>query len=210
MKILSTISKIIRPQFSLFLLLPYIVGYPADDSTYSDISYGLGGGHYTYEDCSGVHERSYVDGGVSFSTKMNGPFRLGGSLGGVASLEKNVGASPIIYPELALDFKYFALGTTGLRFGDYNQTYVQLGILNSSPPFSGQGVLNLGVGLNSIDPFSRMWVGVNVIPYRNVGLVLQPEFPISSNKFLFITGRYGKVEGLSEYSISVGMRIRSF
>ncbi len=220
MEIRKAILKITRPQFSLLLLIPYIVSYPTGDSSYSDVSYGLGRGQYAYEDCSGVHTQTYYDAGVNYTHKYVSPFRLGinGSVGNYHSyrspywlrLNPSVNNYIFLYPDLALDWKYFSLGTTGVRIGSTDEIYIQYGIANQTPLFSGRGFFNLGVGGNPGKPFSHLWVGMNSIPYRNLGFAIQPEFSLGDNKFIFFNGRYGSYLNQAEYGFSVGMRIRSF
>ena len=194
---------------STLLLFPYLLSISSGDTSYSDILLGAGTGKYAYRDCSGLHERHYVDAGVTLSAKTRGPFRIGGTLGGAAAYGEDRGAVALVYPELALDFKSFAVGTTGLRIGEFDETYLHLGIFNCSPPVSGKGILNLGLGWKTDAPFSRLWIGANTIPYGNLGLAVQPEFPLSDNRFLFVTGRYGVYENISEWGVYVGVRIRS-
>ncbi len=191
-------------------LAPYFVGFSPTDSSFSDISVGLGGGHFVYKDCRGTHERNFVDIGMNGSYKFEGPFRMG-VMGSVAEYTEDDSKPvfiPIIYPDIALDWRPFSIGTTGLRIGNRDEFNFQLGWLNSAPAFSGRGFFNAGVEGQPGNPFSKMYFGINALPYNNWGVVVQPEFSLDENKYLFVTGRYGTYNELDEWGMSVGIRIR--
>jgi hypothetical protein len=206
----NQMKKFNFPWWIAFLFItPYFVGFSPTDSSFSDISVGLGGGHFVYEDCHGTHEKNFVDIGVSGSYKFDGPFRVGGMFG-VAdfSEDEKQSLAPILYPDLALDWRGFSIGTTGLRIGNRDELNVQLGWLNSAPAFSGKGFFHTGVEFAPGEPFSKVYVGANALPYYNWGVIVQPEFPLSDNNYLFVTGRYGTYHELDEWGMSVGIRMR--
>jgi hypothetical protein len=193
---------------SFAILLPYTIQYLApDSSSYDEVKFGVGTGQYGYADCSGVHTRSFTDAGATITHKFEAPFRIGAHafVGGIGD---DGTTSAFIYPDLALDFKYFSFGTTGIRVGNLDEAYVELAALDQPPPFSGKGALRFGVGLGSIPPFSRFWIGANGIPYSNLGVATQIEFPVQENQYMFLNGRYGNYENVPEYGVSVGLRIR--
>ncbi|MBI5476877.1 MAG: hypothetical protein HY964_09100 [Ignavibacteriales bacterium] len=184
----------------MLFLYPYTLQYNYQDSSYSESNLGIGGGRYSYEDCSGVHTQGFGDVGQSFSHKFNSPVRLG--------VRSSFGSYFLIVPELGLEWKYFSVGTTGVRVGSTDAYYLDAGILNQIPFASGKGLVNLGIGYGNIKPFSRLWLGMNAIPYSNVGILIQPEFPLGENKYFFINGRYGSFKGRAEYGLSFGVRFQ--
>lgn len=195
----------LTPFVVLILLFPYIAGFTSDStSSYSDVTIGLGTGQYVFEDCSGVHSRKFTDAGVTLTKKHDGPFRTGLLLGGVV-MDGGDGFV-FLYPDLALDWQYFSLGTTGVRIGDRNDLYAEGGWLNDAPLNSGKGVLHGGIGGRSSAAGARWWVGTNIIPYREPGLAVRYEFPYSEHSFLILNGRIGTSQGRDEYGFSVGMR----
>jgi hypothetical protein len=192
-------------KLSFLILVPYIVGSAPADSSFDEYAFGIGGGQYATYDCSGqAHPNSLVDAGVKVTHKFEAPFRVG-LAASVGSLNGKTGVMP--YPDLALDFKYFSLGTTGIRIGLEDGPYGEFSCLDQVPFFSGKGCFRLGMGLKPTEN-TRLWVGVNSLPYRNTGMAGQLDFPVSSNQFLFINGRYGESGGVPEYGISLGTRIR--
>ncbi|MFZ1976323.1 MAG: hypothetical protein WAV76_00045 [Bacteroidota bacterium] len=115
----------------------------------------------------------------------------------------------IPYPDLALDLKYFSLGTTGLRLGSEDDIYGEVSFLNQVPFGSGKGFAHCGVSLKPTKD-TRLWLGINSGPYYAAGFAGQFDFPISANHFLYINGRTGNIGGVSEYGFSVGMRVRVY
>ena len=198
----STLEKL-----SFLILTPYIVGWDSPDSAFTEYSMGLGGGQYATYDCSGnVHSNSFADAGMKVTHKFEAPFRVGLS----ASLIPNGGQPAFFaYPDLALDFKYFSLGTTGLRLGAEDDLYGEISFLDQIPYSSGRGFVRAGVGMRAAEGTS-VWLGVNTMPYNSPGLAGQVDFPISSAQSMFINGRYGESGGVSEYGFSVGTRLRFF
>ena len=196
----------LRLIYFLFLT-PYLVGWSSADSSFDECSVGLGGGQYTSYDCAGkAHSNSFVDGGVKVTHKFAAPFRVGVS----ASLVPGDGKTALFpYPDLALDFRYFSLGTTGLRIGSEDEIYGEVSFLDQVPFSSGKGFVRMGVGLKATEN-THIWLGLNKIPYYANGIAGQVDFPLSTNQFLFINGRYGESGGVPEYGFSVGTRIRFY
>ncbi len=192
----------------VLFLFPYLFGFSPIDTSLTDIYIGGGVGRYVHQDCNGAENRTFIDAGVHVTSKIKGPFRIGGTLGGYTDIKKGGSGLLVFHPELALDFNSFALGTTGIRIGTIDSYNAQLGIFNGAPPFTGRGVINAGFTIPGNPPLSRLWIGTNVFPYNDWGIVLQPEFMLSENNFLFVTGRYGRYEQNDEWGISVGVRIR--
>lgn len=194
------------------LLSPYIVGFAHPDSTnsYSEIMFGLGHGQYVYHDCAGAHIQPFTDGGVYVGKKFEGPYRIGLSAG-LWNLYGN-GNRGLAFPDLALDWHYFSIGTTGVRLGVHDDLYLESKWLDQPPYLSGKGLARFGIGFNLKESSTRYWIGGNVIPYSNFGFAAQIEFPWDENKFLFLNGRLGKDKesGYDEYGISLGMRIVKF
>ncbi len=191
------------------ILLPYIFGFTPADSSYTDFSFGAGGGQYVYEDCSGTHIRPFEEGGASVTTKLKSPFRAGIAAELYVQQEESKSSPHLFwYPDLALDWRYFSLGTTGIRVGDNDFLYGEVSIANQIPFVAGKGLLHMGIGGNPGAPFSRVWLGINQVPYRGSGLGMQVEFPLENNRFIFLNGRYGNYLSRPEYGFSVGMRIR--
>ena len=187
------------------ILTPYIVGSSPADSSFDEYSFGVGGGQYATYDCSGqAHPNSLVDVGAKMTHKFEAPFRIGLSAS-VISLDGKTSAIP--YPDLALDFKYFSLGTTGIRVGAEDGPYGELSVLDQVPFFSGKGCFRMGVGMKTSES-TRLWLGVNQIPYNKGAFAGQFDFPITNDQFLFLNGRYGESSGVPEYGFSVGTRIR--
>jgi hypothetical protein len=190
---------------SFLILAPYIVGSSPADSSFDEYAFGIGGGQYATYDCSGQpHPNSIIDVGVKVTHKFEAPFRIG--LGAsVISLNGKTGVFP--YPDLAFDFKYFSLGTTGIRVGEEGGPYGELSVLDQVPFFSGKGCVRMGVGLKTSE-YTRLWLGVNTFPYNKRAFAGQFDFPITNNQFLFLNGRYGESSGVPEYGYSIGTRIR--
>jgi hypothetical protein len=199
---ISTLDKL-----SFLFLTPYIVGWSSADSSFSEYSVGLGGGQYASYDCAGnAHANSFADAGVKLTHKFEAPFRVGVS----TSVIPHDGQSGFIaYPDLALDFKYFSLGTTGLRLGAADDIYGEVSILDQVPFCSGKGFVRAGVGMRAAEDM-HLWLGVNTYPYYASGLAGQVDLPLSSNQFMFINGRYGGSGGVTEYGFSIGTRIRVY
>ena len=196
--------------FIILLLTPYIFGFVDYDSAYTQSMIGVGTGQYVYHDCEGAHKRYFADAGIYFGKKYSVPFRLGFS-GGFRT-EGTYGSGIIIFPDIALDLRYFSIGTTGIRLGSENDLYLESKWLDQPPFLSGKGLTRLGIGGKLDKPFSRFWIGTNVVPYNDLGLATQLEFPWEENKYLYINGRYGKdrASNFSEYGFSVGMKMISF
>lgn len=196
---------------AILLLGPYLFSYAPGDSSYTDIEIGGGAGQYRYADCQGSTPREYGDLGIKFTHKNDGSFRYGALIDMPLSLDGRNSAYtfPVFYPDLAYDSRYFSLGTTGVRIGSVDQYYFSLGIASKIPLFAGRGFVNMGVGFHPGGPLSEMWIGVNAIPYQSLSLCLNPEFQITDNKFIFLSGRYGQSNGIDEYGLSIGLRVRS-
>lgn len=194
------------------LLSPYIVGFTSDStSAYIEILAGAGAGRYVYHDCSGTHSRGFVDAGMYFGRKFEGPFRVGALFGGVKYTKSGIGGGGFIFPDLALDWESFSLGTTGVRLGSKDELYAEGKWLDQPPYFSGKGFLRSGIGGYVRDLDSRFWVGVNVLPYSRPAPALQWEVPFGDRKYIFFNGRFGteKESGMGEYGVSMGVRIIS-
>ena len=192
--------------FVLFLA-PYLVGWTPADSSFNEYSIGVGGGQYASYDCAGnAHSHSFGDVGWKITHKYEAPIRVGLA---TTFVSNNINMIVVPYPDLAFDSKYFSLGTTGLRIGRENGTYGEISFLDQVPCFSGKGFFKIGMGLNASEN-TRLWLGVNSIPYRNKGLAGQIDFPLYTNYYLFINGRYGNLGGVPEYGFSIGTRIRFY
>jgi hypothetical protein len=190
---------------SFLILAPYIIGSSPADSSYDEYAYGVGGGQYATYDCSGqAHPNSLVEVGAKVTHKFESPFRVG-LAASVISVDGKIGAVP--YLDLALDCKYFSLGTTGVRVGLEDGPYGELSVLDQVPFFTGKGCFRMGVGMKPSEN-TRLWLGINTFPYNKNAFAGQFDFPISNNQFLFLNGRYGESGGVPEYGFSVGTRIR--
>ena len=193
---------------SFLLLLPYITDLTPADTSYTEYSFGVGAGQYATTDCAGRRIPSqFVDGGLSFTHKFEGPLRVGLAASVVSAKNGSTGVVP--YPDLALDFRYFSVGTTGVRVGSYENFYGDFGVADHIPAFSGKGFFRLGVGWKAADWNTRFWLGVNSLPYQKAGLAGQVDFPLSENNFLFLNSRIGESGGVSEYGLSLGLRMRT-
>ena len=192
---------------SLLFLAPYITGYVPPDSSFNEVSIGAGGGQYAVYSCqdSRPHAETFTDVGIRLTHKFEGPLRIGVS--GTYVKAMNGGIVP--YPEVALDFRYFSFGTTGLRLGAEDEFYGEFSLLDQVPAFSGKGFARIGLGWNVPDWNTRFWIGQNSTPYRMTSWAGQVDFPVSSNTFLFVNGRSGTSNGISEYGLSLGVRIRN-
>jgi hypothetical protein len=194
------------PLFVFLFLFPYIVGFTADStSAYSEVLFGAGTGQYVYHDCAGAHTRTFTDAGAYVGKKFEGPYRIGLAAG--TWKDGTNRTTFFAFPDLALDWKSFSLGTTGIRIGSRNSFYLEGKWLDQPPFQSGKGALRAGIGFLLKDSGTRMWFGTNVIPYNAPGAAAQFEFPLQGNKFLFFNCRLGSE---NENGISVGMRIISF
>ncbi len=194
-------------KLSFLILTPYIVGWSPADSSFDEYSVGVGTGQYATYDCAGnAHPNSFNDAGVKITHKFEAPFRAGLI---VSSLPNPSSPNIIPYPDLAFDSRYFSLGTTGLRVGDADDIYGEVSMLDQVPLSSGKGFARVGVGLRAMED-THFWLGRNIFPYDKGGLAGQIDFPLSTNHFLFINGRYGNSGGVPEYGFSVGTRIRIY
>lgn len=192
-------------------LFPYIVGFiPDSTSSYTETLVGIGGGQYVYHDCSGAHTQGFADAGLYYGKKYESPFRLGISAGGWAAGKQ--GSAAFIYPDLALDWQYFSLGTTGVRIGSQQKFYLEGKWLDQPPFLSGKGMMRFGIGGKLNESETRLWIGANAVPYNAIGFATQIEFPLKENQYLFLNGRYGKdkISNFDEFGFSVGMRIVSY
>ena len=196
----STISR-----FSFLVIAPYVVGFTPPDSSYDEYSVGAGGGQFATYDCSSnASPNSFKDGGVKFTHKFASPFRAGVS---VSTLPGRNRTNVIPYPDLALDFRYFSLGTTGVRLGDRDDFYAEVAGFDQVPFGSGMGCARAGTGFKIFGD-THLFLGVNTIPYYAGGFAGQIDFPISRNQFIFINARNGNTGGVTEYGISAGLRTR--
>lgn len=195
----------LTPFLVVLLLLPYIVGFAPDTlSSYTQFSYGAGTGKYVYHDCSGTHSQNFIDAGLYVGKKFEGPYRVGLSAGGVAAGHQSTG---ILFPDLALDWRSFSIGTTGLRIGSQDNFYFESKWFDQPPLFSGKGAIRTGIGGKLLHSDTHFWFGMNFIPYNKVGLATQVEFPLESNSYVFLNGRYGMESRIEEFGISAGVRI---
>ena len=193
--------------FSFLILLPYTVGYSPDSTSYDEYAFGFGGGQFVQKDCSGTYERSFVDAGVRVTHKFEAPFRIG-AIAFVGQGGRDNSTFGFFYPDLALDFRNFSLGTTGLRIGATDRYYFEISALDQPPLYSGIGAFRSGIGVANMPPFSRLWIGTNILPYSKLGFAAQVEFPVEQNEYLFFNGRYGIYLDRPEYGLSFGLRIR--
>ncbi len=193
-------------KLSFLILTPYIVGWSPADSSFAEYSVGVGTGRYATPACAGnTHPNSFNDAGVKVTHKFEAPFRAGLI---VSSFPHPGGSYIIPYPDLAFDSRYFSLGTTGLRVGDANDIYGEVSMLDQVPLSSGKGFARVGAGMTASEN-THLWLGLSEFPYY-AGLAGQIDFPLSTNHFLFINGRYGNSGGVPEYGFSIGTRIRIY
>ena len=193
---------------SLVFLLPYITDLTPLDSSYTDYSFGVGRGEYTSLDCGGNPSSTrFFDAGVFATHKFEAPFRAGVAATIIRTHEDRFGIVP--WPDLALDFPYFSVGTTGLRVGHLEEIYADFGMGDKAPMFSGPGFFRFGIGGMMSGSNTRYWVGISSFPYRKSGLALYLDFPVAENNFLFFSGRYGDANRLPESGISLGLRFRT-
>lgn len=190
---------------SFLVLSPYLIGFTPGDSAFTEMAFGIGTGQYTVHDCSGSHQQTFVDGGIRATHKFEGPFRVGLALSPVA---ENSILRVLPYPDIALDTKYFAIGTTGARVGPLDYLYAELALGDQVPAFSGKGFVRYGVGWIVPDWDTRFWIGQNQIPYGRVSWAGQIDLPVSAGKYIFINGRLGRDAGIEEYGLSIGFRLR--
>jgi hypothetical protein len=197
------------PLFILIVLFPYIVGF-TPDSTSSSIEtiFGIGTGQFVYHDCSGAHSQKFADAGIYIGEKYEGPYRAGLIAGGFGAGDQ--GSSFYLFPDLALDWTTFSIGTTGIRLGALNDVYFEGRWADQPPLLSGKGALRFGFGRKLKPSGNRFWLGVNTLPYNNFGLAAQLELPYDKNSFIFFNGRYGNESGMGEYGISAGIRLVTF
>lgn len=187
------------------LLTPYIIGFSPEDSSWTEYAVGVGGGQYAYQDCSGDDRaQSFGDVGIKMTHKFDGPIRIGATVTAI-SANKFGG---VAYPDVALDWENFSFGTTGIRLGSENNVYGEFSLLDQVPALSGKGFARFGIGWNVPDSRTHLWLGGNGVPYKNTGLAAQVDFPVSLRHYLFINGRYGRADGVPEYGVSVGVRVR--
>lgn len=200
------------PLIVILALSPYIFGFQSPDSSlsYDEIRYGFGGGQYVTHDCSGAHKRQYLDAGIYLGEKFGEVFR-GGLAADVVTTGTN-GTTAFVFPDLALDWENFSVGTTGLRVGSENTYYGEIKWFDQPPLISGKGLFRAGIGGKLDKPFSRFWIGTNVVPYFSPGIASQLEIPINNGRYIFINGRFGKDADshFNEFGISIGLKIISF
>lgn len=196
----------LTPLLIFLFLYPYMVGFTPDStSSYVETLFGIGTGQYIYHDCSGAHTRRFADAGIYIGKKFEGPYRTGILLGGWTGDRK--GAQAHLFPDLALDWKYFSIGTTGVRIGSWKELYVEGRWLDQPPLFTGKGAIRFGIGGRVNEHGTRLWLGTNALPYDPKGIAAQVEFPYREKVFIFLNSRYGRDSGMDEFGISIGMRI---
>ncbi len=200
----------LTPLIALLFLYPYIIGFSSDSTlAYSEISIGAGTGQYVYHDCSGTHTKKFNDAGISFTKKFEGPLRIGFGIGTYP--HKKTSWNWIAVPDLALDWREFSIGTTGLRLGAEDNLYIDLRVGAHPPYASGSGIIRSGVGWTVRETSAKFWLGANVIPYNNSGLAAQIDFPVGERTFLYIDGRFGqdKQSRRNEFGVAAGIRLRN-
>lgn len=196
------------PLAVLLLLSPYIVGFAPDStSAYTETIVGFGGGQYVYHDCSGAHPENFGDAGITVTRKFEGPYRAGITAGGFRMGDGN--PSPYVFPDLALDWERFSIGTTGLRFGSRKGGYFEVRAFDEAPFLSGKGAIRAGFGAISKRSGTRVWLGTNVFPYNNLGFAMQFEIPYSPSTAMIVNGRFGQDSGMGEFAVSLGVRFTS-
>lgn len=199
----------LTPLLIILLLSPYILGFTNDSTnSYSEILLGAGGGQYVYHDCAGAHKQGFGDAGVYIGKKFESPFRFGLGIGGTRTTKTGL----VFFPDLALDWENFSIGTTGLRFGSHQTIYFESKWFDQPPFLSGKGLIRSGIGFRMQEHDTRFWIGTNVLPYHDLGLAAQVELPLHKNNYIFFNGRIGrdKISKIGEYGISVGFRSRNF
>jgi hypothetical protein len=193
----------------LFLLTPLIFTPAEDDSSYTDAWFAAAGGRFAEPGCNSTIERPFQELGAKISHKSSSPFRYGMQMG-IAHFGGSRNAVGVwAWPELALDTKYFSLGTMGMRIGSLDNMYVNAGLFNGVPQFA-HGVVELGVGGKLNGPLSRFWVGATGLPYMALGPTARLDFPLGdAGGSLFVLGHYGNYLGHNEYALGLGYRLRS-
>jgi len=191
---------------SLVLLFPYIVGFTPPDSSYSECQIGLGGGQYTYADCSGEHIGKYYDFGARVTHKFEAPFRIGATISSFPIDDKSIA---FVFPDIAFDNENFSIGTTGLRLGGIDKIYWELKWLDEVPFASGRGLYRVGLGLPITESGTRLWIGTNRIPYMKWGFAGGVEIKTRENQYLFINGRYGERNRAPEFGLSLGIKFNA-
>ncbi len=141
--------------------------------------------------------------------KFEAPVKIGVSIAGI-QVENRIDG--FIYPDLALEWKYFSLGTTGLRLGSRSEFYFEGKIFDRPPFFPGRGLFHAGFGGKLKNSDINLWGGVGVFPYNDLGITGQIEIPYSDNLFLYFNGRYGieRKSGMDEFGLSIGARLVEF
>ncbi len=114
--------------------------------------------------------------------------------------------SGFFWPDLALDFQYLSLGTTGVRLGPSDFLYGEVAWANAVPIFSGKGAVRAGIGFPLHGSFRSIWLGANVIPYSKPGAACQLEYLMTPTQSIVFAGRYGEYKQRPEFGVSLGLR----
>lgn len=193
----------LTPLLILLFLSPYLIGWSPDpDSvyTYSSLQIGAGTGQYAYQDCSGTHTSTINEAGATLTHKFEAPVRIGAT---GTFFRDGESVAIFAFPDVALDWREFSIGTTGLRLGRTDRFFFDIGGLEGAPLLTGRGVLRTGFGGAFGEDQQRYYVGVNVFPYHEPGVVMQYGIPLQKDRYLSLTGRYGNGLGKREYGFSL-------
>ncbi len=194
---------------TIFILLaPYITSVTPPDSSYDEVQFGVGGGQSVYQDCSGgEHIDKFGDIGVRITHKFQAPYRIGATFSSFP-IDHHTGV--LIYPDLAVDYGFLSLGTTGARVGRIDSLYIELKAFDSAPFATGGGIYRCGISFPLSKKGTRLWAGANVSPYYNWGPAAAIDFKISDKQSIVINGRYGVYHQKPEFGLSLGLRWRDY
>ena len=193
------------PCFTLLLFTSYLAAQNPTHASSDEFSLGCGGGHSDRWFDATSEVTNFFEFGWRYTHKFESPFRVGLAL----SISKGFFVvGPIyIWPDLAIDFQYFSVGTTGVRLGSRDFLYGEISLLDEIPLLSGKGLLRIGGGWKIPNWDTRIWLGMNRYPFRDYGWATQIDFPLSSGEYLFLNGRIGQSRrSKSEYGASIGIR----
>lgn len=235
--------------FGLLFLFPLVVGVQGEGPDSSETNFKLAGGAGSYayvsRGCAGEvlnkQKIPYADGGFSIDHKFKFPLRIGFRGGFVREHSRSSweqayspdggGTNFYFNPDLALDWKYFGIGTgffsaqkdlywrdigigharkfpSGhIRVGN-TRFYFSAHLMESVPLYSGGGYLNSGIG-GKVSRNVSYWLGWGITgPYDANGFLIKTDFEFKKNWQINLAGRLGRSQGISENAVSLGLSYR--
>jgi hypothetical protein len=214
------------------LVLPIAVEVPSSspDSTLARFTAagGTGALAMVVRDCEGnavdEHRVHFRDGGAAMD--VHGPYPLHAGVRAGVVHDGIIGDNSYVNPNLSFEWSKFGFGTgrvfsrkeflvdggdhadipvSGhLRIGNLDRRYFSMELMESVPLDSDGGYFDLGLGYRPSQRL-RMWTGIGVLPYDQMGLMVRSEWRMTPHLRLNANARAGSSESIFEGGISAGV-----